>query len=310
MSTTTSLNDVAALVKGHLSPDQYQRFCVAITHVDAALEDALKLINSASQEGCESDLAVIDADCMNQLSHSLFQARRAVTGSGTITIDLTCQDDLGNEADGATAELTIQGISEIVDHASQVVLNRRDGKSYELALSRLEDALVAHDVVSQAPQSPTSGLDMSDCRDVQIEVEDGVLLWDEATFPGSDEPALLNPKLLANAAVIAYATEYPNADEYGTPDTASQQGAEVLVRQLGLIPTDMTLSAVDRGDDGMGSIHIVVRLPVSGVIAASVDELKAFALEQSGAIYDQLSDADKQARIEQYIEHIMATIYE
>lgn len=71
--------------------------------------------------------------------------------SQTITINLNIFDDEGNVVDGATCDLSIDQISDIVDHASQwAIVNRsarRSSGDTDAILQELEEALVAADVV-------------------------------------------------------------------------------------------------------------------------------------------------------------------
>src|SRR3546814_1734808 len=67
-----------------------------------------------------------------------------------ITIDLNVFDDEGNVVDGTTADLSHEQISDIIDHASQMILARRDDgntSSLDAILDELEEALVSAGVI-------------------------------------------------------------------------------------------------------------------------------------------------------------------
>ena len=70
-------------------------------------------------------------------------------GSKKITIDLNEFDNEGNVVDGSTAELTREQISDIIDHAAQAILVRRDGGDVEAILDQLEEALSSYAVIDK-----------------------------------------------------------------------------------------------------------------------------------------------------------------
>lgn len=64
-----------------------------------------------------------------------------------ITLDLNVFDDQGNVVDGTTSDLSIARVSDIVDHAGQLILERRAGIEYSQALDELDEALVAAGII-------------------------------------------------------------------------------------------------------------------------------------------------------------------
>ena len=61
-------------------------------------------------------------------------------------ISLNIFSDDGVVVDTTTAELTLDQISDIIDHAAQLILNVRAGQS-DVDLSELEEALVVAGVI-------------------------------------------------------------------------------------------------------------------------------------------------------------------
>lgn len=68
----------------------------------------------------------------------------------TFVIDLNVFDDDGNVVDTAPAELTHAQLSDVVDHAAQLVLQIRGGGDTTSTLAELEEALVVSDVLAPA----------------------------------------------------------------------------------------------------------------------------------------------------------------
>jgi hypothetical protein len=62
---------------GSLSTEQLAEANAALKLLDDAIEAALVVIGSGSQEGCESDLMVVDAEAVNELSNRVFLARQS-----------------------------------------------------------------------------------------------------------------------------------------------------------------------------------------------------------------------------------------
>lgn len=69
----------------------------------------------------------------------------------TIVVDLNIFNDEGNVVDGTTAEMTREQISDVIDHASQLILVRRSGRrssgDTDDILNELEEALVVSGVL-------------------------------------------------------------------------------------------------------------------------------------------------------------------
>ena len=73
-----------------------------------------------------------------------------------VTLNLNVFDDVGNLVDGTTATLSAGQLSDIVDHASQLILIRRDGQSLDNVLNELDEALSVADVIAAAAESAAS----------------------------------------------------------------------------------------------------------------------------------------------------------
>jgi hypothetical protein len=67
-----------------------------------------------------------------------------------LTIDLNVFDADGIVVDGTTAEMTLPQISDVIDHATQLILLRRDGKDVSEVMDELEEALVSSGVLPEA----------------------------------------------------------------------------------------------------------------------------------------------------------------
>lgn len=65
-----------------------------------------------------------------------------------IIVDLNVIDNEGNVVDGTTSEMTREQISDVIDHAAQLIIVRRDGGDIEAILNELEEALVSSDVIA------------------------------------------------------------------------------------------------------------------------------------------------------------------
>ena len=64
-----------------------------------------------------------------------------------VTLTLNVTDDDGHVIDATTTTLTLDQIGDIVDHASQAILLRRQGKAFGSTLAELDEALVAGGVI-------------------------------------------------------------------------------------------------------------------------------------------------------------------
>lgn len=70
-----------------------------------------------------------------------------------VTVNLNVLDDEGNVVDGTTATLSVDQLSDIVDHAAQLILVRRDGQSLDSVLDELDEALSVAGVIDAATDS-------------------------------------------------------------------------------------------------------------------------------------------------------------
>lgn len=103
-----------------------------------------------------------------------------IVDASEVTVYLNIMDDSGNVVDNTTSTLTIDQVSDIIDHAAQLVLVARDkdgdwsglvSRDVPGILSELEEALVTADVISAlTPEEVCPARDVSDCsREVGCE---------------------------------------------------------------------------------------------------------------------------------------------
>ncbi len=80
----------------------------------------------------------------------------ADNSSVQIEIPLNIFDEDGNIVDTATSVLTPDQISDIIDHAAEVILTFRRGINFvpERDLEELEEALVVADVIAERDENP------------------------------------------------------------------------------------------------------------------------------------------------------------
>jgi hypothetical protein len=64
-----------------------------------------------------------------------------------VTVDLNVFDDDGSVVDSTTATMTVGELSDIVDHASQLIILRREGKPFEEVMDELDEALSVAEVI-------------------------------------------------------------------------------------------------------------------------------------------------------------------
>lgn len=74
----------------------------------------------------------------------------------TVTLDLNIFDNDGNVVDGTTATMSVARLSDIVDHASQLILIRRGAQPLDNVLDDLDEALSVADVIDAANVSTQS----------------------------------------------------------------------------------------------------------------------------------------------------------
>lgn len=87
---------------------------------------------------------------MNKLREELLAIPSSIN---MITIDLNVFDDDGNVVDGTTATLSNDQVSDIVDHASQAIILRREGKNFDSVLNELDEALSSSEVIQSPDES-------------------------------------------------------------------------------------------------------------------------------------------------------------
>lgn len=119
---------------------------------------ALQLIESIRRTNPELIADNLPSDWgMNRLREELL----AIPADADMaTINLNVFDDDGNVVDGTTATLSHDQLSVIVDHASQAILLRREGKSFDAVLNDLDEALSSSDVIQKICDTPV-GLDIN-----------------------------------------------------------------------------------------------------------------------------------------------------
>lgn len=100
------------------------------------------------------DLSVEDVEELFDRANTDWEKQKqAVLNQETqkLTIDLNIFDDEGNVVDGTTAEMTLAQISDVVDHAAQLIIVRRShtrsSGDTDAILDEMEEALVVSGVV-------------------------------------------------------------------------------------------------------------------------------------------------------------------
>lgn len=101
----------------------------------------------ALAESMDLDIAEI-----NQLFDRADSAWEAIKAGEepTITIDLNVYDDEGNVVDATDSQMTLAQISDVIDHASQLILVRRDDGDLDPILDELDEALSVSGVLDAA----------------------------------------------------------------------------------------------------------------------------------------------------------------
>jgi len=133
--------------------------------------------NSVSNDHCQAMIQVIagmlgaaEADGMDDKSNVwrslMISARQIVedadikNGSGgtnsvdtdivdSVILNLNIFDADGSIVDGVTSTVSINALSDIVDHASQLVLLKRSGNNVDQVFDELEESLVVADVIAE-----------------------------------------------------------------------------------------------------------------------------------------------------------------
>lgn len=128
---------------------------------EARLNDTATIFDSASGE-C---FAIAGAGAIEEMDqqgdvvgvlddgHFVIKTQYGLQPSDRITVDLKVFDNegyaernqFGNVVYGTTSDLTLAAISDIIDHASQLVLVKRDGGNIDGVMTELENALVVYD---------------------------------------------------------------------------------------------------------------------------------------------------------------------
>ena len=129
--------------------------------VDAAWVDAVDQTLSISGLTNDQWEQLTFKEMKSHISDVLFDSSSQVQsresngedGQKLITIDLSVFDDSGNVVDGTTSKLTRNQISDIIYHASQLIIVHESGKNIGSVLAELKEALVVADVIGDAPKA-------------------------------------------------------------------------------------------------------------------------------------------------------------
>ncbi len=81
-----------------------------------------------------------------------------MTNENKTAVDLNVFDDDGVVVDGTTMELTLDQISDIIDHATQLILQHRQERPIGEILDELDSALTAASVITYRDDVSPSGI--------------------------------------------------------------------------------------------------------------------------------------------------------
>lgn len=85
-------------------------------------------------------------DTLKELARMAAEEQQSPAGQ-IITISHNEFDDEGNVVDSSTSDVTVEQVSDIVDHAAQLILLNREGKDIASAVGELDEALTAAGVI-------------------------------------------------------------------------------------------------------------------------------------------------------------------
>lgn len=269
---------------------------------------AVDLVNSANNAGCCDELTVVDSEKVNTLADFLQPLREEgfVPSIPDVEVSVSIFDSHGDVYGHRTVAVVAHGLSDIIDHAAQAVLLHRSDSEMGTVLDELELALITYDVIPDEGGLPLSGCTVEVKLEVaSIDIEEGPMYG--GAFLDNGKRALVDRSVLQGIPVHQMSVHYPDARKYGIPDEATLDGADRLIRDLGLIPVNLDLKTKDLGDDSGGDICFIVKLPATAVFIGDIGQVEKYSAEHWDLRFQSLSASEQSEVVNRYVRTVCAT---
>ncbi|MDI2144941.1 hypothetical protein KBJ94_23105 [Pseudomonas sp. ITA] len=265
------------------------------------------LVTSAENTGCCDELTVVDAVKVAALSKVVnsFRDQICELNQPSIEVSLSIFDRHGEPYASRVVNLAAAGVSDVVDHAAQAVLLHRAGKNMGSVMDELESALVVHDVIPDEGDWPLSG----STANVRIDLES----IDGATGPvyggataASGKRALVDRSMLLGAPVHHMCVAYPGGGKFGIPPEATRDGAECLIRKLGMVPMNLVVETQELGPDTLPGGCLTVSLPGNAVLVGEISDVMKYAAEHWDLRFRSLHPAEQSEVVDRMVRTVCA----
>ncbi|MDD1011127.1 hypothetical protein M5G27_27015 [Pseudomonas shahriarae] len=265
------------------------------------------LVTSADNTGCCDELTVVDAVKVAALSKVVnsFRDQICELNQPSIEVSLSIFDRHGEPYASRVVNLAAAGVSDVVDHAAQAVLLHRAGKNMGSVMDELESALVVYDVIPDEGDWPLSG----STANVRIDLES----IDIATGPvyggataASGKRALVDRSMLRGAPVHHMCVAYPGGGKFGIPPEATRDGAERLIRELGMVPMNLVVETQELGPDTLPGGCLTVSLPGNAVLVGEISDVMKYAAEHWDLRFRSLHPAEQSEVVDRMVRTVCA----
>lgn len=265
------------------------------------------LVNSADNTGCCDELTVVDAVRVTALSKVVNSFRDEICelSQPSVEVSLSVFDRHGEPYASRVLYLAAAGVTDIVDHAAQAVQLHRAGKNMGSVMDELESALVVYDVIPDEGDWPLSG----STANVRIDLES----IDIATGPvyggataASGKRALVDRSMLRGAPVHHMYVAYPGGGKFGIPPEATRDGAERLIRELGMVPMNLVVETQELGPDKLPEVSLTVSLPGNAVLIGDISDVVIYAAEHWDLRFRSLHPAEQSEVVDRMVRTVCA----
>ncbi|MBV7547530.1 hypothetical protein KW849_14655 [Pseudomonas sp. PDM26] len=293
-----------AAALGILIPDELKKLPGLL---DEFISIADGLITSADGTGCCDELTVVDAAKVTELSQVVSSLRDDISTPNlpSIGVSLSIFDCHGEPYASRVVNLAAAGVSDVVDHAAQAVLLHRAGKNMGSVMDELESALVVYDVIPEEGDWPLSGCTANVSIGLEsIDIETGPVYGGATASSGKN--ALVDRSMLRGAPVHHISVAYPGGGKLGIPPEATQDGAERLIRELGLVPLNLVVETQELGTDCVADVRLTVSLPGSAVLIGEISDVVKYAAEHWDLRFRSLHPAEQSELVDRMVRTVGA----
>lgn len=99
---------------------------------------------------------------------------------------------------------------------------------------------------------------------------------------------------------------YPGGGNFGIPPEATRDGAERLIRELGMVPMNLVVETLTLGPDKLPEFSLTVSLPGNAVLIGEISDVVKYVAEHWDLRFRSLHPAEQSGLVDRMVRTVCA----